>query len=124
MTLGSMAVLFTIAPCGARLPPTKLTVLVRPRARATAGAKDHVVGVDAVRLAQPLRAGARRRSERSHQSSMSPSGSPVAVRADEVEQAELAQVQHHLRDAAGQEHAHGRVRAVGQRVHEARHAAR
>ena len=57
---GSMAVLFTIAPSGARLPPTKRdrAGAGRARARGVRG-QDHVVGIDAVRDAQPRRAGAR-----------------------------------------------------------------
>ena len=116
-----MAVLFTIAPCGARLPPRKLTVLVSPRRRAASGAQDHVVGVDAVRLAQalaqpPPALGALPPFERRAQR-LAGGGAR-----GEVEQTELAQMQHHLRHAAGQEDAHRRMRAVGQGVHDARDA--
>ena len=43
----------------------------------------------------------------------------------QVQQAEIAQVEHHLRHAAREERTHGRVivRAVGQHAHQARHPA-
>ena len=53
-TDGSMAVLLMTEPSGARLPRGKVTVLVSPRSRACVGRHDHVVGIDAVALAQQL----------------------------------------------------------------------
>ena len=50
---------------------------------------------------------------------------PVDREHASVEQAQPAQMQHHFRHAAREEHAHGRMmhRAVGQHIDEARHAA-
>ena len=108
-------------PSGARLPAGKVTVEVRPRRAGAVRVHDDVVGVDAVALAQ---GGAQARA---------PFGllPPVQHRAQRlagdgerarIEQPRPAQVQHHFRHAAGQEHLHGgeEVRAVGQRVHQAR----
>ena len=71
-----------------------------------------------------VREAARGASELAHASSTSPSGSPVAVSTLRVEQAEFAQVEHHLGHAAGEEDADRRVidRAVGQCAHQPRRA--
>ena len=64
MTLGSIAVLLTTEPSGARLPAAKQTVDVSPDRASLIGGKDHVVGIDAIAIAQQLRR--LRRSEASH----------------------------------------------------------
>ena len=80
------------------------------------GRHDHVVGVDAVLLGAGARGAAS--AARWHATSRGPrpSGSPVTVRTPVVEQAEVAEVEHHLGDPAGEEGADGRVvvRAVRQ----------
>src|SRR5207247_11048892 len=79
---------------------------------------DDVVRVDAVGLAEALAKPAAARGAL-------PPPECVAERLPgrgpgrEVEQPEVPQVQEYLRDAPGQEDAHGRVRAVGERVDEA-----
>ena len=66
-----------------------------------------------------------RRSLRSHSSRTSPSGAPVDRLRVQPQQPEVAQVQHHLGHAAGEEDAHGRVvdGAVRQHADDARHGA-
>ena len=86
--------------------------------------QDHVIRIHAVLLAQAL-------TEARPALGRLP---PVEVLADrlpghghgiQVQQTELAQVEHHLRHAAREERAHGRVivRAVGQHAHQARYPA-
>ena len=88
----------------------------------TARAHDDVVGVDAVLLeeavAKPRAPAARFATSRAR----APSGSPVAVSADLVEQAEGPEVEHDLGHAAGEEGADRRVivGAVGQDADQAR----
>ena len=112
-------------PSGARLPRGNVTVEVRPRSARRLGAHDDVVGIDAVALAQQARAARRRRSDLLHQSSDAAERFAGHGQAGQIEQAESAQVQHHLGHAAGQEDAHRRMadRAVGQRIDQARHPA-
>ena len=114
--------LLTTDPCGARLPRGKQTVLVRPRCAARERGHDHVIGIDAVgrkqRLAKRPPAIARfppveRLAERD-------AGGGQHV---EVEQAQLAEVQHDLGHAAGQKDVHRGMAdgAVGQGIDQPRH---
>ena len=119
-----MAVLLTTAPAGARLPLRKATVLVRPRSAARAGRQDHVVGVDPIQLAQ---AGAQLRAALAVLPQVQGfiEGAALHGAGLQAQQAQVAQVQHHLGHAAGQEDLHGGIAggAVGQHVHQARHGA-
>ncbi len=60
--------------------------------------EDHIIRIHAVLLAQAL-AERLRRSDACHQSRFSPTVWPVTVMAS-VQQAEIAQVEHHLRHTA------------------------
>ena len=89
------------------------------------GRHDDVVGIDAVALAQHVAQALAPLASVSHQSSTRAERAPADGHAVEIEQIQLAQMQHDLGHAAGQEHAHRRMsdRAVGQRIDQARHAA-
>ena len=78
-TDGSRAVALMTDPSGARLPTGKTTVLVRPACRAASGPMITSSGETAAPAASRARA-APRRSLCSHQSSVTSSVSPVAVR--------------------------------------------
>ena len=84
---------------------------------------DDVVGIDAVSR-ESCGAKPARRSDDSHSSSCSPSVTPLTVSASGLEQPGAPQVQHDLRNAAGQEHLDRRMvpRSVRQRVDDARHS--
>ena len=112
-------------PSGHRLPRGKADGAGQAAAAGFGRRNDHVVRIDAVALAAAARATACRRSDFSHHSSTSPSVLAGDGQHVEVEQAQLAQVQHDLRHAAGQEDAHRRMvhRPVGQHRDEPRHAA-
>ena len=111
-------------PSGARLPRGKVTVLVRPRAFALIRRHDDRVGIDLVaflqQCAKPGTAFGLRPPVQDRTQFLARDRQRI-----EFEQAELAEVEHHLRHAAGEEDADRGVpdRAVGQRVNESRHAA-
>ena len=89
--------------------------------RRAVGGEDHFVGVHAVGLEQPRTQG------RAAIGGFPPVEHRVERLAADgphrrVEQSRTPQMQHHLGHAAGEVHAHGGVWAVGQHVHQARHA--
>ncbi len=123
-TEGSIAVDLMTHPSGARLPSGNVTVLVKPRLRAASGDMMTLSGSTLSRVRQQF---AEARAALGLRPPVEVLSERVARRRERVEfeQAEFAQVQHHLRHAAGEEHPHRRVvhRAVRQRVHQPRHAA-
>ena len=112
-------------PSGARLPRGKQTVLVTPSSPGPLGRQDHVVGIDAVALAEPLPQGLRAAATSPTTRAPRPACSPADGQGVQVQQAQLAQVEHDLGHAAGQVDAERRMvdRPVGQHVDQARHAA-
>ena len=117
---------FTTEPSGARLPRGKTSVPVSPRcARLFRRAESPRPRSTPSSSLQQLRGNGARRSDFSHQSRFSPSVFPVTVSTSVLQQIQLPQMQHHLRHAAREKDAHGRMmnRAVRQHADQARHAA-
>ena len=104
-------------PSRSEVAPGKVTVLVSPRSRASAGAHDDVVWIDSVFLsAKPLAQSLSSARCVPTSPEFRASGHAVTVRTDSVEQPESPKVEHHLWHAAGKIGANGRMigRAVGQ----------
>lgn len=121
--LASIAVALMTEPSGARFPPGKTIVLMRPAQRAASGLMMTSSGeIDPA----PSRARAAvRRSLDSHQSSVTSSVSPVAVTTSVCNRPHATQMQHHFGHATRHEHLHRGMpaRSVRQRVDESRRGA-
>ena len=121
-TVGSMAVDLMTEPCGARFPPGKVTVLVRPLDFGAVGGHDDVVGVDAVDVSEVV----------AHVLSALGIFPPVEVfveglpgggKGRGVEKTEVSEVEHYFGDTTGGVELSGGMSdgTVGEDIYDARY---